>query len=253
MRVLSLQSGSNGNCICVEAAGRRLLFDAGISGTQAQQRLAMRGGDIRKIDGVFLSHDHSDHTRCAGVYHRKFHLPIYLTAPTHDVIRKQMGKVQDVRFFRAGGSVELGEVTVRAIPTAHDAADGVGFIVEAEGRKLGILTDLGHIFAGLADVIADLDGVLLESNYDPQMLQSGPYPWHLKQRIRGGSGHLSNFQAAELLAECYTGKLKWACLGHLSEENNEPRLALETHREIVPSCLPLYLASRYEPSDWLTL
>ncbi len=250
MFAISLQSGSNGNCIYVEAAGKRLLFDAGISGLQAERRLARHGIDIRRIDAVIISHDHSDHIRCAGVYQRKFHLPLYATAATLDgaKARLNLGKLTDVRHFRAGEPFCIGDVHIMPVHTPHDATDGVALVITDGRSRLGILTDLGHVFDGLADVIACLDAAIIESNYDVTMLAEGPYPLHLQQRIRGPHGHLSNEECARLLATAGRG-LKWACLAHLSEENNTPEIAMATHGEIVSGKVPLRLASRYDVGE----
>jgi len=247
MRVTALQSGSNGNCIHVETRGVSLIFDAGISGKQALQRLSAAGGDIHLAAGVVISHDHADHVRSAGVFQRKFGLPIYATAETFQAAaaRCSLGSVDDVRTFRAGQALQFGPVKVETIPTPHDGADGTAFVIDDGPRRFGILTDLGHVFDGLGELVGSLDAVLLESNYDPQMLASGPYPAFLKRRIRGPSGHISNIESAELLARCAGRRLRWACLGHLSEHNNRPELAIATHRQIVGSGLALHVASRY--------
>lgn len=247
MIAASLQSGSNGNCIFVEACGVRLLFDAGISGLQASRRLEQLGRDIRHAHAVIISHDHSDHIRCAGVYQRKFGLPIYATQRTLEAAQaySNLGKLHDVRHFVPGAALTIGKITIEPIPTPHDAAEGVGFVVAAEGKRLGILTDLGHVFDPLPDVVRTLDAVFIESNYDPHMLSDGPYPYHLQQRIRGPHGHLSNGETAELLRLCGI-HLKWACLAHLSEQNNTPELALQTSRQMLGKEFPLLVASRYE-------
>lgn len=245
---ISLQSGSNGNCIYVEEGATSLLLDAGISGLQAERRLEAHGRDIRKVTGVIISHDHSDHVRSAGIFQRKFRLPLHITAATlRTAGRQALGQLDDVRPFEAGSTLEFGRLTVQTIRTPHDAADGVAFIIGNGKGRLGVLTDLGHVFDGLADVLATLDGVFLESNYDPAMLERGPYPEHLKARIRGPHGHLSNGEAATLLARP-PNRLRWACLAHLSEHNNEPAVALKTHREVLGNRLPLFVASRYEAS-----
>jgi phosphoribosyl 1,2-cyclic phosphodiesterase len=246
MIALSLQSGSNGNCTYVEAAGMGLLFDAGISGIRAERRLERRGLDIRGASCLFISHDHSDHVRCAGVYQRKYGLPIYVTRKTLAAALRwhDLGRLGDIRFFRAGGRVRLGSVTVETVPTRHDGADGVGFVVDDGRCRLGILTDLGHPFKRLEKVLATLDAVFLESNYDPDMLASGPYSAYLKKRIQGPGGHISNLEAAGLLLR-WGKRLKWACLAHLSEENNHPDLAIETHRGILGGKLALHVAGRH--------
>jgi phosphoribosyl 1,2-cyclic phosphodiesterase len=256
MIAISLQSGSSGNCIYVETCGVRLLFDAGISGVQAADRLAAHGRDIRKVDGVIISHDHGDHVRHAGVFHRKYGIPVYITPATlaAATARCTLGTIKDLRHFRSSDKLTFGDVVVHAVPTPHDGADGSVFVVEAGTKRLGIMTDLGHVFKDLISLVSSLDAVFLESNYDPDMLATGPYPYYLKQRIKGPRGHLSNGEAAELLCRASeANRLKWACLAHLSEQNNNPDVALRTHRDILSDRLTLYTADRYTASDILSL
>ncbi len=255
MKTISLQSGSNGNCIYVESNGTKLLFDAGISGIQAEKRLAHHGIDIRDVDALIISHDHADHVKCAGIYQRKYGIPIYTTEQTlktacscHD-----LGRIDDLTFFHPGEAIDLGSVSVQTVPTPHDAAEGCVFVVESHGHRLGILTDLGHVFDSLHEVVSSLNAVFLESNYDPQMLEQGPYPPFLKKRIKGLEGHISNIESAELLCSADPTRLQWACLAHLSENNNDPGLALKTHERIVDHDFPVYTASRYTVSDLLTI
>jgi len=256
MIAISLQSGSSGNCIYIEAGGVRLLIDAGITGVQAHDRLAAHGRDIRAVDAVIISHDHGDHIRHAGVYQRKFGIPIYVTPATlaAATARCNLGKLTDVRTFRASDKIRFGDVLVHAIPTPHDGVDGSVFVVEAGKKRIGVLTDLGHVFKDLTRIVASLDAVFLESNYDPGMLAAGPYPAYLKQRIRGPHGHISNLEAAELLRRaCGEKRLQWACLSHLSEENNHPDVALKTHREVISGNVTLYVADRYRSTEIFTV
>ncbi len=253
MQAISLQSGSNGNCIYVETSGVRLLFDAGICGSQAEGRLRARGREIKDVDALIISHDHSDHVKYAGVFQRKYGIPVYITTKTlaKAESRHRLGKLDDVKCFISGGAIRVGKVTVHSIPTPHDGEDGSVFIVESGKKRLGILTDIGHVFQELIPAVASLDGVFMESNYDPEMLEHGRYPAFLKKRIRGKGGHLSNIEAAELL--CWGGRLKWACLAHLSQDNNEPSLAVKTHRKILGKNLPLHVAGRHKPTDILRI
>ncbi len=256
MIAISLQSGSNGNCIYVETQGIRLLFDAGISGVQAAERLAAHGRDIQRVDALIISHDHGDHIRHAGVFQRKYGIPIYVTPATLAAAasRCTLGKLKDVRHFRSSDKLTFGEVAIHAIPTPHDGADGAVFIVDSGAKRLGIMTDLGHVFKDLTALVSSLDAVFLESNYDPRMLAAGPYPFYLKQRIKGPRGHLSNVESAELLRSAAGAqRLKWACLSHLSEQNNHPQVALRTHRSVIPDSLTLYIADRYAVSDIFSL
>jgi phosphoribosyl 1,2-cyclic phosphodiesterase len=241
---VSLQSGSSGNCIYVEAGNVRLLFDAGICGAKAERRLSACGYDIRKADALIISHDHADHVLYAGVYQRKYGLPVYATPMTLSAAEKRhaLGSLKDVSLFFSGGKLRFGEISVETIPTPHDGADGAAFVIDAGGKRLGIMTDLGHVFDGLVDVMAGLDAVFIESNYEPAMLAAGPYPAFLKRRITGPGGHISNVESAELLRVCK--RLKWACLSHLSGKNNSPETALGRHREILRKDLTLYVAGR---------
>jgi len=255
MRMIVLQSGSNGNCVYVEGGGVRLLVDAGISGSQAQCRLASHGVDIHQVDALLISHDHRDHIRSLGIFQRKFGLSAYVTEITLAVAEEfcHLGKLGRVRFFEPGEVLRFGQLRVETIPTPHDAVQGVAFVFDDGQHRLGILTDLGHVFSELRRVIHTLDAVLLESNYDPQMLRQGDYPDWLKARIRGPQGHLSNPEAARLLRSTLGGRLRWACLGHLSENNNAPEIALQTHQDILQGDLPLAVASRYEVSEVFTV
>ncbi len=253
METFSCQSGSNGNCIFVQAGRTRILLDAGISGKIAEGRMALRGQAIRDVDALVLSHDHSDHSRSAGIFQRKYGLPILASAGTVRACGGEMGSVHDVRPFEAGATLEIGELLVHTLPTPHDGADGVCFVLEHRGLRLGVLTDLGFVFPELEELLPTLDAVYLESNYDPDMLRTGPYPPHLKRRIVGDGGHISNQQAAELLRDFTDGRLRWAALSHLSQTNNDPRLAHATARAILGERLALHVASRYDVSPVFTL
>jgi phosphoribosyl 1,2-cyclic phosphodiesterase len=206
-----------------------------------------------RVDAVIVSHDHVDHVRCAGIYQRKFGLPVWVTARTLRAAAAQygLGHMTDIRHFDAGSAMRFGSVSVETIRTPHDGVDGVAFVVDDGRHRLGILTDLGHVFAGLDALVGSLDAVLIESNYDPRMLATGSYPEAVKRRIRGPGGHLSNVEAAELLRASAASRMKWACLGHLSEQNNNPELALRTHRHILGRRLVLHVASRHEATDVL--
>jgi phosphoribosyl 1,2-cyclic phosphodiesterase len=240
----SVQSGSNGNCIYVEAGQTRLLFDAGVPARTVRQRMAEHRRRPEDCAALIISHDHSDHTRCAGVYQRKFGLPMYLTPKTHRAIRTDLGPLGRVHYFQAGDVLEIGDVRVHTVRTPHDAADGVIFIVEHDGRRLGIFTDLGHVFPALEELLPQVDAAYLESNYDVDMLLDGPYPYYLKQRITGAGGHLSNFDSAKLVRRAATRRHSWIALAHLSEQNNRPELALNEHRNLVGLSFPYAVCSR---------
>ena len=243
----SVNSGSNGNSIYVEAGDVRLLFDAGLSGERTLERLALRGRDVRAITAVIISHEHRDHVCGTGVLARKFGLPVYITAATYAGAGEvNLGRIDRLHFFDRRRPLVFGDVTVTPHATPHDAAEPAVFAVEHAGSRLGVLTDLGCVFAGLPELLGGLDGVYIESNYDPDMLECGPYPPPLKRRIRSEHGHLSNQEAAELVCRHAGGRLQWVCLSHLSETNNTPELAVGTHAAIVGRRRPIHLAPRYE-------
>jgi phosphoribosyl 1,2-cyclic phosphodiesterase len=248
MTLISIQSGSNGNCYYVESGSTSILIDAGIPGREAERLLAEAGRDIRDVAGVVITHEHSDHASASGVFWRMFGIPVHMTAATYAAAKRRssLGRIDDLRTFTAGETIRIGSLRVETVPTPHDAVEGVAVVVADRRRRLGILTDLGHVFPQLGDVIRDLHGVLLESNYDPELLDNGSYPAWLKARIKGSRGHLSNGESAELLGDAAGPRLEWACLGHLSEENNRPELALDTHRRIAGRSMALHVASRHE-------
>jgi phosphoribosyl 1,2-cyclic phosphodiesterase len=247
-RAVSLQSGSNGNAIFVQAGEVNLLFDAGISGRQAQLRLREKTAlDIRDVAAMFISHDHRDHITSAGIFQRKFDLPMHVSAPTLDAaMRHGLGRLGRVEHFTPGQGVRIGAVCIETYPTPHDGVDGCCFVVEYAGRRLGVMTDLGHPFPALGDLIAGCDAVYLESNYDEGMLAAGLYPEFLKARIRGAGGHISNDEAAGLLSR-HGRRLQWAALAHLSGDNNTPAVALATARQALGEALPVHLAGRDGP------
>ncbi len=239
----SLQSGSNGNCFYVETSDARLLFDAGISGKAAQQRMAQHQRDIKHVDALIISHNHMDHVRCAGVFHRKFNLPVYITPSAWKACQLACGPIEELHFMQPGSTMTFGATVVRTICTPHDARDSLAFIIEDSHKKLGIFTDLGHRFEGLDTAIENLDGLYLESNYDPEMLACGDYPPWLKKRISSDSGHLSNQEAAQLVRDA-NDQLQFLVLSHLSQNNNHPDLALATAKEFLPNQQNISSASR---------
>ncbi len=228
----------------------RLLIDAGVSGIRTESRLAMHGIDIRSVDAVLISHDHADHVSAMGALHRKYGLPVYITPATFEYVAgtKRPGRFSTVHFFEAGEVLSFGRTSVETLPTPHDGVDASVFVVCVRDKRLGILTDLGCVTPSLRAVVRTLDAVYLESNYDDEMLENGPYPARLKVRIKGQGGHISNLEAASLLRESRQ-RLQWACLSHLSGENNSPEIALQSCRAHLPEDFPLFAASRTAVGD----
>lgn len=249
MILVPLQSGSNGNCIFVATSDACLLFDAGISGLCAAKRLALAGRRLSDVDALFITHEHSDHIKHAATFAKKYGIPLYLTEKTYRRAKRRFGLegLEGLRFFRSGDVIRINKTLVRSMPTPHDAVDGSVFIVRDGSVQLGVFTDLGHVFPALEAAVPELDGIYIESNYDPAMLRNGDYPAALKRRISGPGGHISNVDVARLLAKHASPRLQWVCLGHLSAENNTPDLALRTVQTKLGFEIPIAVASRYEP------
>ena len=257
MRITPLQSGSSGNCVLVECGDTKILIDAGIGQKAIVQRLNEHGCSPEAIDAIFVTHEHSDHVRGLAAMQKRFATETHLTTGTAQALSRK-GKVASeavLRPFFAGASISMKNLIVHSIPTEHDARDGVCFTVESveTGHRCGLWTDLGHVFGELREALPSLDGLLIESNFDPGLLRSGPYPAYLKHRIDGPKGHLSNQDAAELVGRHAGPRLRWVCLGHLSEKNNCPDLAARTHRRVAGEGRPVYVASRTRRSETLTL
>lgn len=249
MITFSLQSGSCGNCYYYESGGVRLLFDAGIPFRRACERMALYGVAPDSFHGLFISHDHSDHTACAGVFHRKLQVPIFCSRDTHEVMSPRLGKVcsSTFQYFTPGDTVTVGHVSVHSFPTPHDAANPCAFIVDDGCYRVGILTDLGHCFPALRRSMAELDVAFLESNYDRGMLDRNLfYSTGLKNRIRGGHGHLENTESAEMVRDHASDRLRVLLLSHLSQDNNSPKVALRTAKNVLAgrSHIDIHVAPR---------
>jgi len=224
VRVSLLASGSKGNSVYVETRETRLLVDAGLSARELTARLNHIGVEAESLDAILVSHEHQDHCRGLGPMARRYSLPVHL----HDATRRELprlGKIDRILPFDSGGCFQIRDVEVNAVPLTHDAAAPVGFTLKTPEGKIGIATDLGIATRLVSDSLRDCRVLVLETNHDEEMLRDGPYPWHLKQRIRSNHGHLSNNTAAALLQDLTWDGLEAVFLAHLSETNNTPELA----------------------------
>jgi len=225
MRVFVLGSGSSGNCLVIEAEGERLLIDAGMGPTRATERMRSLGADLvtsRAPLGLFVTHHHGDHAAHALQLARALRMPVYAhDGVTLDRARKQV----EVRSYLPGRPVPVGPFVVDALPVPHDAPQ-VALRVAAAGRRFAIATDLGHAPRGLQALLGSSDLAMLESNYCPRMLETGPYPMHLKRRVAGSLGHLANEDAGALAASLDSARIARLVLVHLSRTNNTPERAL---------------------------
>ena len=234
MELCSIASGSSGNCIYVGTDATHLLVDVGISGKKTEGGLNSIGQSLMNIDGILITHEHSDHICGLGVLSRKYHIPIYATCGTIDAIKmsSSVGKIEDELFvpIKADESFRIKDITVEPMRTSHDAAEPVAYRMKYENKKIAIATDLGTYNEYTVECLRGMDLLFLEANHDVNMLQVGPYPYQLKRRILGDRGHLSNELSGKLLKRIVHEKLQGVVLGHLSKDNNIPELAYETVR-----------------------
>jgi len=226
LSVCMLASGSKGNAIYISDSHTTLLVDAGLSGIEIERRLKARNLAPQEIDAVVVSHEHADHIRGVGILSRRFQLPVYISEKTNREADPAIGKINDIRSFTCGRSFIVNTLEVHPFSTPHDAGDPAGFTIAGNGLKIGIATDLGIATAMVKHHLKGCSLLILEANHDPDMLMNGPYPWPLKQRIKGRTGHLSNQASRELLTELKHDKLQHVILAHLSETNNTPAKAL---------------------------
>ena len=232
MRFCSIASGSSGNCIYVGSECAHVLVDIGISGKKMEQGLNSLDLTGRDIDGILITHEHSDHIKGLGVIARKYGIPIYATGGTVDAMLRcgSLGKIPEgiFREIREDQAFEIKDLRINPFTIPHDAAQPVGYRLECGESSVGIATDLGKYNDYIIENLQNLDAILLEANHDIRMLQVGKYPYYLKQRILGDRGHLSNENAGRLLCRLLHDNMKAVFLGHLSRENNYEELAYET-------------------------
>ncbi len=226
-----LASGSSGNCALVETPDTRVLVDAGLSAKRVAGLLEGIGVKPEQLDGILLTHEHSDHAAAVGVWGRRHGTPVYANRLTAEALSSD-SKGVDWRIFQTGGEFALGGLRVQSFSIPHDAAEPVGFVLSHGGQALGFLTDLGFPTRMVMERVRSVHTLLIEANHDEKMLQNDTRrPWSTKQRIMSRHGHLSNTAAAEVLAEIVGNGLRRALLGHLSEDCNRPELAVRTVRE----------------------
>ncbi len=201
LSICPLASGSKGNAIYIAGGKSAILLDAGLSGVELERRMAARGISPESIDGVVISHEHTDHIKGAGVLSRRYNIPLYINEKTFQAASARLGRVACSMHFQCGHPFRIGELIVNPFSTSHDARDPSGFTFEHLRCKLSVVTDLGIATNLVKNHLQDSSLVYVEANHDPEMLHCGSYPWYLKQRIRSRRGHLSNQEAGELLCE----------------------------------------------------
>lgn len=232
MKLCSITSGSSGNCIFVGSEQTSLLVDVGISGKKIEEGLNSFDRTGKEVDGILITHEHSDHIKSVGVMARKHGIPIYASRGTIEAMKgmANLGKI-DWDLFRSiekDCAFQIGDITVDPFAISHDAAQPLGYKFLHQGKSVAVATDMGEYDDYVVGKLQGMDALLLEANHDVHMLQVGGYPYYLKRRILGNKGHLSNETAGRLLCELLHDKMQRIFLGHLSKENNYEALAYET-------------------------
>ncbi len=232
MRLASIASGSSGNCIYMGSDNTHILVDVGISNKRIESGLLDLGVGASEVNGILITHEHSDHISGLGVFSRKHNVPIYATEGTIREIRKNksLGEYDAGLFniIRADEDFNIGDIKVSPFATSHDAVSSCGYRLNHEGKSAAVVTDLGNYNQYIVNHLQGLDSMVIEANHDIRMLETGPYPYYLKRRILGDYGHLSNERSGQLLCELLHDRIKGIFLGHLSKENNMAELAYET-------------------------
>lgn len=243
----SLNSGSNGNCYYIGNETNAILIDAGISCRETERRMNRLGLHVDMIKAIFITHEHTDHTRGVEVLSRKHGIPVYITADTHRSSRLMLSP-ELYRNFSSGCHIQIGSLEVISFPKHHDASEPQSFIVNADGLTAGVFTDIGSNCEHVSYHFSRCHAAFLEANYDEKMLANGRYPIHLKRRISGLKGHLSNIQALEIFNNHRSPDLKLLFLSHLSAENNHPQLAYNVFHPHANG-IKIVIASRHVESE----
>ena len=265
MIVCPILSGSSGNATYVESGSARVLIDAGGTGSAIENNLRKIGVDPRELTALLVTHAHDDHIRGLGVLSRRYNLPIYASEGVWKQIeRGRLGRIstQFIKRFRSivNDVLDLGDVKATYFSTPHDSYDAVGYVLSDGSTKFGLATDVGHVTPNMRERLSGCDVVLLEANYDYEMLVKGPYPYPLKQRILGPDGHLDNRDAGKFAVELVRSGVRHLFLGHLSENNHTQELEyyavrdalLDAGVELEKDCR-VYMTRRYDPSRKLVL
>ncbi|MBA4602892.1 MBL fold metallo-hydrolase [Thermoactinomyces mirandus] len=235
MKFSVLASGSTGNVIYIESRQARFLVDAGISGKQLTERLQQLKVDPSTLTAIFVTHEHIDHVKGLGVLARRFQIPVYMNESTWNHLPSSVGNIPEPlkNVIETGAALELEDVLIECIPVSHDAAEPVGYQIRHGRETFATVTDLGYVSSRIIDQLQGIDTLVWESNHDVEMLRMGTYPWNVKRRILGDTGHLSNEDAGEALTEILKGTGENVYLAHLSRDNNVCELAHLTVKNIL--------------------
>lgn len=257
----SLYSGSSGNCLFAQTFNTKILIDAGESAKKITEALSLINVDINDLDAILVTHEHLDHIRGLGTLSKKYNIPIYANKKTWDAMPEQASKILDAnkKYFIPSENFEIGDLKLHPFEIPHDAANPCGFNIFHDNKKISIATDIGHMTSSVIHKLEDSSFILLEANYDPNVLKCSKYPYLLKQRIAGPNGHLPNEEAGKTISYLLDSGLEQVMLGHLSKENNFPELAYKTvvdeliDKKYNENNISINIASRSSPSPIINL
>jgi len=261
MKAFTLFSGSTGNCIYLKEKNTEILIDAGSSMRRIEKALESLGTSLSNLSGIFITHEHSDHTKALPVIAGQLSVPVYCQREVAktlylDLLNKEKKReatnlAKCIRTVQTGMEYEIGDVLISPFATPHDSVESQGFVIG--DRELGIATDLGHVSWEAENYLLGCRSVILESNHDPDMLWNGSYPGYLKERVASDHGHLSNPDCASFAQKLFSAGCRNLTLFHLSEENNTPEIAFHTNQEalaqvgaVVGESIDLRIAQRFE-------
>ncbi|PTY37110.1 MBL fold metallo-hydrolase [Saccharospirillum sp. MSK14-1] len=251
MRFTSLGSGSKGNATLIESGDTRILVDCGFGLRDVESRLKRRGVDPQSLTAILVTHEHGDHLKGAPMLANRYRLPLYTTPGTSRSFKTAVATYQPINVHQ---SFRLGDIDIEPVTVPHDAREPSQFVFQAGDYRLGLLTDLGSVTPLVRDRYRHCQALLLECNHDPRMLAEGPYPPSLKRRVGGDWGHLSNQQAADLLASLDLNTLKHLMISHISEQNNHPDLARAALDPVLDGAAAVVQTlSQDEGCDWIDL
>ena len=253
----SLYSGSSGNCLLVKTSNTKILIDAGESCKKISSALSSISIEPNEIDAILITHEHSDHVKGLGTFSKKYDIPVFANSQTWDAMPEQSYKIaeKNIKNFTIEENFEIGDLKIHPFKIPHDAANPCGFNIFYNNSKISVATDIGHMTSNIAHKLEDSSFILLEANYDPEILKCSSYPYLLKQRILGPNGHLPNSEAGKTVSFLMNSGLKNVMLGHLSRENNFPELAYKTvvdtliENKLDCSKIKINVANRFSPSD----
>ena len=258
----SLYSGSSGNSLFVETANTKLLIDAGVSSKKIEKALCDINIEPSSLDGILVTHEHTDHVQGLGTFSKKFNLPVFVNQETLDAMPKQRDKIDsnNIKTFKVFDKFSIKDLEIKPFSIPHDAANPCGFNIWKNDKKISIATDIGHMTNDILKQLEESLFIMLEANYDPEVLRCSSYPFSLKSRIAGPTGHLSNEIAGKTISYLLKSGLKNAMLGHLSKESNFPELAYQTVMDELignqifdKDSIGLKVANRDNPTPLLSL